>query len=62
MKLGFDGGIKLEFHGSKVSSDCGLLAHRDLDDAPGLFGIISLMILYEEYRSKMFISNRCADF
>ncbi len=22
----------------------------DLDDAPGLFGIISLMILYEEYR------------
>jgi len=33
MKVGFDGGIKLEFHGAKVTSDGGLLAYRDLDDA-----------------------------
>ena len=33
MKLGFDGGIKLEFHGAKVTSDGGLLAYRDFDNA-----------------------------
>ena len=33
MKLGFDGVIKIEFHGAKVTSDGGLLAYRDLDDA-----------------------------
>jgi hypothetical protein len=33
MKLGCDGRIKLEFHGTKLTSDGGLLAYRDLDDA-----------------------------
>ena len=41
MKVGFDGGIKLEFHGAKVTSDGGLLASRDLDDALGLFDSVS---------------------
>ncbi|MFH1892478.1 MAG: transposase [Candidatus Zixiibacteriota bacterium] len=41
MKMGFDGGIKLEFHGAKVTSDGGLLACRDLDDALGLFDTVS---------------------
>ncbi len=31
MKVGFDGGIKLEFHGAKVTSYGGLLAYRDID-------------------------------
>jgi hypothetical protein len=29
LNVGFDRGIKLEFHGAKVTSDGGLLAHRD---------------------------------
>lgn len=41
MKVGFDGGIKLEFHGAKVTADGGLLAYRDLDDALGLFDSVS---------------------
>lgn len=32
MKMGFDGGIKLDFHGAKATSDGGLLAYRELDE------------------------------
>jgi len=41
MKVDFDGGIKLEFHGAKVTSDGDLLAYRDLDYALGLFYSVS---------------------
>ena len=33
LRVDFDRSIKLEFHGAKVSSDGGLLAYRELDEA-----------------------------
>ncbi len=36
LRVGFEGTIKLEFHGAKISSDAGLFPYRDIDEAAQL--------------------------
>jgi hypothetical protein len=36
LRVDCDRQIKLQFHSSTVTRDAGLLAYRELDDAPGL--------------------------
>jgi len=44
LNIRFNGKIKLEFHGARLTSDGDLLAYRELDEALGLFESVSTVM------------------
>ncbi len=53
LRVDFDRRLKLEFHGSKITSDAGLLAYRELNHGLGLTGMAG-SILTDARRGKNF--------
>ena len=52
LNIRFNRKIKLEFHGARLTSDGGLLAYRELDDALGLFNSASTVMSDKKNRAQ----------
>jgi hypothetical protein len=52
LRLEFDRSVKLVFSGSSISSDGGLLLHRELDDALGLTGMAADFLADPRHREE----------
>jgi hypothetical protein len=44
LNIHFNSKIRLEFHGARLTSDGGILAYRELDDALRLFDSVSALL------------------
>ena len=45
LRVEFDRSVKVEFHGASVTSDAGLLAFRELDEALGLTDMVAELLV-----------------
>ena len=52
LRVDFDGQIRLEFHGANVTSDVGLLAYRELDEALGLTTEVEELGIHDPHTSQ----------